>query len=121
MTQITDTTIARAVKNLLIYMFRYYSQKIIVLLDEYDTPLQKAYVHGYWNKLIPLIRSLFNSTFKTNDYLCRALLTGITRVSKESIFSDLNNLNVITTTSDKYYTAFGFNGVWHLLGRHKFQ
>lgn len=120
MTQITDTIIARAVKNLLIYMFRYYGQKIIVLLDEYDTPLQEAYVHGYWNKLTSLIRSLFNSTFKTNDYLCRALLTGITRVSKESIFSDLNNLNVITTTTDKYCTAFGFteNEVLHALKSH---
>lgn len=108
MEQITDTTIARAVKNLLIYLYRYHGRKAIVLLDEYDTPLQEAYIHGYWHELATLIRSLFNSTFKTNDYLYRALLTGITRVSKESIFSDLNNLNVITTTTDKYCTAFGF-------------
>lgn len=106
--EITDTTIARAVKNLMIYMTRYYGQKVIVLLDEYDTPLQEAYVHGYWEQLTGLIRSMFNSTFKTNDHLYRGLLTGITRISKESIFSDLNNLMVVTTTSDEYSTAFGF-------------
>lgn len=108
MEQITDTTIARAVKNLASYIVRYYGKKVILLLDEYDTPLQEAYIHGYWEELTGLIRSFFNSTFKTNDCLERALLTGITRVSKESIFSDLNNLMVVTTTSDEYRTAFGF-------------
>ena len=107
-TQITDTAIAWAVKRLMDYMFRYFGRKVIVLLDEYDTPLQEAYVGGYWEPLIALIRGMFNSTFKTNSYLDRALLTGITRVSKESIFSDLNNLMVITTTSEDYSTMFGF-------------
>ena len=79
-----------------------------MLLDEYDTPLQEAYVNDYWKELADFIRSLFNSTFKTNPYLERGLLTGITRVSKESIFSDLNNLEVVTTTSEKYSTSFGF-------------
>ena len=90
------------------YLYRYYRKKVIILLDEYDTPMQEAYIHGYWEELVYFMRSLFNSTFKTNPYLEKGLMTGITRVSKESIFSDLNNLKVITTTSNKYETAFGF-------------
>ncbi len=90
------------------YLYRYYGKKVIVLLDEYDTPMQEAYVHGYWDAFTSFLRSLFNATFKSNPYLERAILTGITRVSKQSIFSDLNNLNVITTTSDEYATYFGF-------------
>lgn len=90
------------------YLFRYYGKKVIILLDEYDTPMQEAYVYGYWEELISFTRSLFNSTFKTNPYLERGLMTGITRVSRESMFSDLNNLNVVTTTSNEYAAAFGF-------------
>jgi hypothetical protein len=90
------------------FLCRYYGKKVIILLDEYDTPMQEAYVNGFWDELVAFTRSLFNSTFKTNPYLGRAIMTGITRVSKESIFSDLNNLEVVTTTSDKYATAFGF-------------
>ena len=90
------------------YLYRYYGKKVIILLDEYDTPMQEAYVDGYWEELVAFTRSLFNSTFKTNPYLERAVMTGITRVSKESIFSDLNNPEVVTTTSEKYATAFGF-------------
>ncbi len=97
-----------ALKNLSDYLCRYYGQKVLILLDEYDTPLQEAYVHGYWEELIGFIRSLFNSAFKTNPYMERAMMTGITRVSKESIFSDLNNLMVVTTTSESYCTQFGF-------------
>lgn len=78
------------------------------LLDEYDTPMQEAYVNGYWDDMSAFIRSLFNSTFKTNPYLERGLMTGITRISRESIFSDLNNLEVVTTISDKYTDCFGF-------------
>ena len=90
------------------YLSRYYGKKVIILLDEYDTPMQEAYVNGYWEELVAFTRSLFNSTFKTNPYLERAIMTGITRVSKESIFSDLNNLKVITVTSDEYSKCFGF-------------
>ncbi len=92
------------------YLSRYYHQKVIILLDEYDTPLQEAYVHGYWKELIAFIRNLLNATFKTNPWLSRAIMTGITRISKESIFSDLNNLEVVTTTSVKYEDSFGFTG-----------
>ena len=90
------------------YLYRYYGKKVIILLDEYDTPMQEAYVGGFWDELVAFTRSLFNSTFKTNPYMERAVMTGITRVSKESIFSDLNNLEVATVTSDKYAASFGF-------------
>lgn len=90
------------------YLYRYYKKKVIILLDEYDTPMQEAYAGGYWSELVSFTRSLFNATFKNNPYLERAIMTGITRVSKESVFSDLNNLEVVTTTSDKYEEVFGF-------------
>ena len=89
-------------------LFQYYGKKAIILLDEYDTPMQEAYIHGYWEEFTGFMRSLFNATFKTNPYLERAIMTGITRVSKESMFSDLNNLNVVTMTSTEYAAAFGF-------------
>ena len=104
----SDTVAQEALKNLSNYLSRYYGKKVIILLDEYDTPMQEAYVNGYWEELVGFTRSLFNSTFKTNPYLERAIMTGITRVSKESIFSDLNNLKVITVTSNEYSKCFGF-------------
>ncbi len=97
-----------SIRALADYLQRYYGKKPIILLDEYDTPMQEAYVHGYWEEIVSFIRNLFNSTFKTNPYVERAIMTGITRVSKESIFSDLNNLEVVTATSDKYAENFGF-------------
>ena len=103
-----DSDITFALYQLSDYLSRYYGRKAIILLDEYDTPMQEAYVHGFWDKLVCFTRSLFNSTFKTNPYMERGIMTGITRVSKESIFSDLNNLEVVTTTSNKYSAAFGF-------------
>ena len=103
-----DETAQEALNNLSNYLSRYYGKKVIILLDEYDTPMQEAYVNGYWEELVVFTRSLFNATFKTNPYLERAIMTGITRVSKESIFSDLNNLEVVTTLSPKYETSFGF-------------
>lgn len=90
------------------YLSRYYGKRVILLLDEYDTPMQEAYVHGYWREIVEFFRSLFNASFKTNPYLERAIMTGITRVSKESIFSDLNNLVVVTATSEMYADSFGF-------------
>ena len=90
------------------FLSRYYGKKVIILLDEYDTPMQEAYVNGYWEELVYFTRSMFNAAFKTNPYLERAVMTGITRVSKESIFSDLNNLEVVTTTSGRYEDSFGF-------------
>lgn len=90
------------------YLSRFYQKKVLIFLDEYDTPLQEAYIHGYWDELTGFLRSLLNASFKTNPYLERGLMTGITRISKESIFSDLNNLSIITTTSEKYSQQFGF-------------
>ena len=107
--QVANDTICNAVKNLANCLSRYYKKKVIILLDEYDTPMQVAYLYGYWKEFTAFIRSLFNATFKTNPYLERAMMTGITRVSKESVFSDLNNLNVVTTTSTEYETCFGFS------------
>ena len=107
--QVANDTICNAVKNLANCLSRYYKKKVIILLDEYDTPMQEAYLYGYWKEFTAFIRSLFNATFKTNPYLERAMMTGITRVSKESVFSGLNNLNVVTTTSTEYETCFGFS------------
>ncbi len=126
----SDEIAQKAVNDLSNYLSRYYGKKVIIILDEYDTPMQEAYVSGYWDELVAFTRSLFNLTFKTNPYLERGIMTGITTaeysavrkfasqtsngsalaetISKESIFSDLNNLVVVTTTSNQYNTAFGF-------------
>ena len=126
----SDAVLSVAINQMCCFMHKYYGKKVIILLDEYDTPMQEAYVNGYWEELVGFTRSLFNSTFKTNPYLERAIMTGITKaeysalgkfakqtsngsalaetMSKESIFSDLNNIVVVTTTSDLYETAFGF-------------
>ena len=103
-----DVEATLAIHNLCRYLSLYYNKKVIVLLDEYDTPMQEAYVGGYWKEFVAFTRSMFNAAFKTNPHLERAIMTGITRVSKESIFSDLNNLEVVTMTTSKYGTAFGF-------------
>ena len=103
-----DSDATLALHKLSDFLMRYYGKKVIILLDEYDTPMQEAYIHGFWEELVAFTRSLFNATFKTNPYLGRAIMTGITRVSKESVFSDLNNLKVVTTTSSEYATTFGF-------------
>ena len=123
--QMDDTMAQNALRSMSVWMERYYGKKVIILLDEYDTPMQEAYVQGYWDEFTSFVRSLFNASFKTNPYLERAIMTGITRVRypkrvkfaeqtsngsvfKESIFSDLNNLQVVTTTSDLYADCFGF-------------
>lgn len=107
-TNMDETIATLAVHKMSDFLNRYYGKKVIILLDEYDTPMQEAYVNGYWDELSNFLRSLLNATFKTNPYLERGIMTGITRVSKESIFSDLNNLEVVTTTSEKYADVFGF-------------
>jgi hypothetical protein len=113
----SNTLALGSLKALSNYLMRYYGKKVMILLDEYDTPMQEAYVGGYWEELTSFMRGLFNSTFKTNPYLERALMTGITRVSKESVFSDFNNPEVVTTTSEKYEDSFGFTQeeVWEAL------
>jgi hypothetical protein len=106
--EMNDVDAAYSINLLSTLLEKYYNKKVIILLDEYDTPLQEAFVHGYWEELVAFTRTMFNNSFKTNPSMERAIMTGITRVSKESIFSDLNNLMVVTTTSEKYATAFGF-------------
>ena len=104
----SDTDAALSLHLLSALLKKVYGKKVLIFLDEYDTPLQEAYIHGFWDELVAFTRTMFNNAFKTNTSLERGIMTGITRVSKESIFSDLNNLDVVTTTSDKYATAFGF-------------
>ena len=106
--EMEDYIASDSLKNLSDYLMRYYGKKVIILLDEYDTPMQEAYLNGYWDESVSFIKNLFGSTFKNNPYLGRAIMTGITRISKESIFSDLNNLEVVTATSEKYQDKFGF-------------
>lgn len=105
------------------YLYEYYGKKVIILLDEYDTPMQEAYSNGYWDQLVAFMRKFMNETFKTNPYLERGLMTGITRVSKESVFSDLNHPVVITTATTMYETAFGFteNEVFQALTEYHLQ
>lgn len=99
---------ADAVHSMAKFMQRLYKKDVIIILDEYDTPMHEAWINGYWDQAVEFFGEFFNSTFKTNRHLYRGMITGITRISKESIFPGLNNLNVITTTSDEYATAFGF-------------
>ena len=103
-----DTTAKTALRYLCRLLVRQGYGKPIILLDEYDSPLHEAWLNKYWDELVVFIRGLFNSTFKTNQYLGRGLITGITRVAKESIFSDMNNLKVVSITNDLYSDAFGF-------------
>ncbi len=103
-----ETDAVESLRNLSDYLLRFYGRKPIILLDEYDTPMQEAYLNGFWDDMTAFIRNMFNSAFKTNPYMERALLTGITRISRESIFSDLNNLVVVTATSRMYADSFGF-------------
>ena len=104
----SEVTATMAIHRLSRYLHKYYNKRVIILLDEYDTPMQEAYMNSYWEELVSFTRSMFNAAFKTNPYLDRAIMTGITRVSRESIFSDLNNLKIVTTTSDEYADCFGF-------------
>ena len=92
-------------------IFEHYGKRPIIILDEYDTPMLEAYAKGYWEETVEFLRGFFNFTFKTNPYLERALMTGITRISKESIFSDFNHVKLVTMLSDKYADLV-YNGLW---------
>ncbi len=106
--RMSDSTASVALRSLMDFLYRYYGKKVLIFLDEYDTPMQEAYTHGYWEEMVAFIKSLFNYTFQTNPWLERAFMTGITQISNESILSDLNNLKIITATSEKYASCFGF-------------
>ena len=86
----------------------YYGKKPIIILDEYDTPMHEAYSRGYWGEMVDFMRNLFNSSFKSNPYMNRAIMTGITRIGRESLFSDFNHANILTIFDDKYSQYFGF-------------
>ncbi len=103
-----DVKAQTAINMLCLFLQKYYEKEVLVLLDEYDTPMQEAWIGGYWEEAAGFFRSFFDNTFKTNPCLYHGIITGITRISKESIFSDLNNLNVVTTTSEEYAVSFGF-------------
>jgi hypothetical protein len=106
--EMDETDATDSIHMLSKFIKRYYGKNVIIILDEYDTPMQEAYINGYWDEAVQFFRSFFNATFKTNPYMERAIITGITKISKESLFSDFNNPEVVTTTSEKYSTAFGF-------------
>ena len=103
-----DATATTCLKRLCEALEAHHGAKPIVLLDEYDTPMQEAWAGGWWDEAVSFQRSLFNATFKACPALGRGLITGVTRLSRESIFSDLNNLAVVTTTTNAFETAFGF-------------
>lgn len=97
-----------SIQKLCELLCKHYGVFPIILMDEYDTPLLEAYTDGYWDETINTFRQLFHTTFKENDFFYRAIITGVTRISKNSLFSDLNNLEVDTVTCDAYSDCFGF-------------
>ncbi|BBE30641.1 hypothetical protein OSSY52_07820 [Tepiditoga spiralis] len=102
-----DADYENCIRSLSEYMERYYGKKVIILIDEYDTPIQQAYLHGYYDEIISLIGNLFGMALKDNVYLEKAVLTGITRVSKESIFTGVNNLKVSTVLNELFNDKYG--------------
>ena len=109
--QDTLDDVQESLKMLSSLLYQHYGQKAILLIDEYDVPLDKAFQHGYYKEMVALIRSLFGQALKTNDYLQFAVLTGCLRVSKESIFTGLNNFKVLSITDSRFDEHFGFTDV----------
>ena len=99
---------SKSIKFLSSIVEKYFGQKVLLLLDEYDTPMIEAYTHGYWQNMVDFMRNFFNSSFKTNPSVERVLMTGINRVSKQSLFSDFNNAQIFSIMDDKYTSACGF-------------
>ena len=103
-----EDTLESALQTLSELLFQHYGQKVIILIDEYDVPLDKAYQNGYYREMVSLIRSLFGNALKTNEFLQFAVLTGCLRVSKESIFTGLNNFKILSITDVRFDEQFGF-------------
>ena len=103
-----EDTLESALQTLSELLYRHYGQKVIILIDEYDVPLDKAYQNGYYREMVSLIRSLFGEALKTNEFLQFAVLTGCLRVSKESIFTGLNNFKILSITDARFDEQFGF-------------
>ena len=99
----------KSIKILSQFMEKYYQSKVVLLIDEYDVPIQTGYTKGFYNDIIGFIKNLFGNALKTNDSVKISVMTGILRVSKESIFSDLNNVDIYTTIDKQYDEYFGFN------------
>ncbi|MBR3025034.1 MAG: AAA family ATPase [Oscillospiraceae bacterium] len=106
--KVNTTVLIQSIAFLSELLFIHYGKKVIILLDEYDTPMVESYVKKYWDEVVAFMRTFFNTTFKSNPYMYRSVLTGITRVSKESLFSDFNNLKICSLSSKKYQEYFGF-------------
>ena len=98
----------QSLKILSEYLYRYYNEKVIILIDEYDVPIQKGYLKGFYTQIVDFIKALFNNALKTNENIEFAIMTGVLRVSKESIFSDLNNVKIYSTVNTAYDEYFGF-------------
>ena len=105
-----EDTLESALQTLSELLYRHYGQKVIILIDEYDVPLDKAYQNGYYREMVSMIRSLFGEALKTNEFLQFAVLTGCLRVSKESIFTGLNNFKIFSITDARFDEQFGFTG-----------
>ena len=105
---ILGTKLKFSLKKISELLYKHYGQNAIILIDEYDVPLDKAFQHGYYREMVTLIRGLFGEAFKTNDFLQFAVLTGCLRISKESIFTGLNNFKVYAANDLRYDEAFGF-------------
>lgn len=105
----SDTvSISESLKILSKYLYEYHKEKVVILIDEYDTPIQSGYLNGYYDKVIEFMRNFLSGVLKDNEYLQKGVLTGILRVEKESIFSGLNNLKVCTILKNKYSEVCGF-------------
>lgn len=98
----------KAINILCSFLYKYYNKKTIILIDEYDVPIQQGYLYGFYNDIVSFIREVFSSSLKGNDNLELAIMTGVLRVSKESLFSDLNNVKVYSIIDEKYNEFFGF-------------
>lgn len=104
----SEATLFWSLKNLSELLEKHYETKVILLIDEYDVPLAKAFENGYYDKMVFLIRNLLEQTLKTNNSLKFAVMTGCMRISKESIFTGLNNLKVLSITDERFDEYFGF-------------
>ncbi len=104
----SEEVMESAIQDLCRLLYKHHHVKPIILLDEYDTPLLEAYTDGYWDEMIGTCRQLFHNAFKENEYYSRAIITGVTKISKNSLFSDMNNIEVVSVTSDKYSDCCGF-------------
>lgn len=103
-----DTLLLTSLQTLSMLLYRHFGRKVILLIDEYDVPLDKAFQYGYYEEMTALVRSLLGNGLKTNEYLQFAVLTGCLRISKESIFTGLNNLNVMSVADEYFEEYFGF-------------